>query len=220
MIHRNAHWSWFVPLPPLQLAWPGPKMEKCHCITRWQLRYMKSRPGAQPWDLSPCSGRNDKWCCWTQKQVGLSSSPAAWLWHMCSTPKSPSHTLCSPEMGHLLMGFLLETSQHRVCWRSFRDPGERMRRRVWDYGFQSSKQSCWEYLAQLSASSLLWRLLLDSIKIESWEVNMDMLSSLQGEISHSWELRLQISLLGQEERQERLWTPSCSKNRSLEVYLY
>lgn len=62
--------------------------------------------------------------------------------------------------------------------------GEIKRHRFGESEFQSSKQSCWEYLAQLSASSELSQFWPGSLKIESWEVNMDMSMSLQSKISH------------------------------------
>lgn len=144
-----------------------------------------------------------------QKQVNLNRSTSAPMW-------SPQILLRPSQIGRLPTGWrravssralLLETSQPCVPWSSFMDPLERQRLGIRDPGFHSPKKSCWEYLAQLSALSVLWLLLLDSVKIKSREVNVEMLTSSHREISYPWQLKLQIPLLGEEERQERFEHP-------------
>lgn len=104
----------------------------------------------------------------------LRKSLSGWIWVMSS---------CA---------LLLETSQPPVPPPIFMDPPECKRLSNWDSGFQSPKQLCWEYLAHLRVSSVLWMLFLDSIKLKSWEVNLKMLTSLHSTISHPWEYALQI----------------------------
>lgn len=125
----------------------------------------------------------------TEKQVDLN----------CSTPvlmQSPQIFLQPSWLRKSLTGWiwvmsscalLLETSQPPVPPSIFMDPPECKRLSNWDSGFQSPKQLCWEYLAHLSVSSVLWMLFLDSGKLKSWEVNLKMLPSLHSTISHPWE---------------------------------
>lgn len=121
----------------------------------------------------------------------------------CRTPRYPSSPLSSGNPS--LAGFwiwvmsscalLLETSHPPVPLSIFMDPPQCKRLSNWDSSFQSPKQLCWEYLAHLSISSVLWMLFLDSTKSKSWEVNLKMLTSLHSTVSHPWEHTLQIPLL-------------------------
>lgn len=177
-------------------------MKKYHCVTGLQLVPLGlgnpewCRTGAQPWGLSGLWQKGQElvrqrskliWtalflCPCRAPQIPLQpswlrKSLNGWIWVMSSR------------------ALLLETSQPPVPLSISMDPLECKRLSTWDSGFQSPKQSCWEYLAQLSVSSVLWMLFLDRVKLKSWEANLKMLTSLHSTISHPWEHTFQIPLL-------------------------
>lgn len=148
----------FVPLPPLQLA-----MRKYRCITGLQLVHLGIRnpeqaqgrssalgPLSWPWQKGQVlvrrrrkSDLNHSTLAPVQspqiphRPSGVRRSPAGWRWAVSSQAS------------------LLETSQPCLSLSIFMDPWEHKRLGIWDSGFWSPKQSRWEYLAQLSALSVL-----------------------------------------------------------------
>lgn len=190
----------FVPLPPLQLA-----MKIHDHITGLQLvlpgsqspEHVQGRSSA----LGPLSQKKE----WKKGQVLFRHwrKLSEWL-HLGTCAEShiplwPSQIRRSPAEWRWALSsraLVLEASQPCVPRSSFTDILEHKRLSIWDSGFQSPKQSCWDYLAQLSSFCVLWRLLLDSVKVKSQEVNVEILTYINSKMEHPWELTCQIPLLG------------------------